>query len=41
MPASDEEARAFAVAFQRLLEWVHGGASPAERDNEVVRLVRD
>jgi cell division protease FtsH len=41
MGASDEEARAFAASFQRFLEWVHAGATTVERDNEVVRLVRE
>lgn len=41
MAATDEEARAFALSFQRFLEWVHDGSHTARRDNEVVRLVRE
>jgi hypothetical protein len=42
MAASDDEARAFAASFRAFLEWVHSaGAGPADRGNEVVRLVRD
>ena len=41
MSANDDEARDFARAFRGFLEWVHGGSAGADRDNEVVRLVRD
>ena len=40
MPASDEEARAFAKAFTGMLEWVHQPVMQG-RGNEVVALVRD
>jgi len=40
VPASDEEARAFAQAFTGMLEWVHQPVGPG-RGNEVVELVRD
>jgi hypothetical protein len=41
MAATDDEARAFAATFRAFLEWVHEQRPPSERDNEVVRLVRD
>ncbi len=37
--ASDDEAREFALAFRRFLDWVHSG--PDAADNEVSVLVRD
>src|SRR4030088_3108804 len=38
--ASDSEARAFAAAFRRFLEWVHGEHAGLE-PNEVTALVGD
>lgn len=39
--AADQEARAFAASFRAFLEWVHRVEVGSDRDNEVVRLVRD
>jgi hypothetical protein len=36
--APDHQAQEFAAAFREFLDWIH---SPADRDNEVVALVRD
>jgi hypothetical protein len=41
MAATDDEARDFAASFRAFLEWVHEQGPPVDRDNEVVRLVRD
>ena len=41
MPATDDEARAFATSFRVFLEWVHSDAGQGAGASEVVRLVRD
>jgi ATPase family associated with various cellular activities (AAA) len=40
-PPADGEAREFAAAFRRFLEWVHSAAAGVEDDSEVAALVQE